>query len=318
MLLPKKPLFLTVFLLACCRFAGAQDVLKVDFSLSNSTVVLGEPVLLAVRITNISGKPLMLRGGGQAFGQEIRVQVPGATKGRLERKACGDWTPRAPAGSSGTGVPLAPGETGTERYLLQQVLDESERTIDQPGEYDVLLAIDVQFDWNRVSWSPGDVPLPYTHSAAATLKLKVLPADPARLKYRDAEMAKSIPTAYTPVEWYRNWDTVNALSWFPSPALEPMFRGWMRSDEHVGRGEWFFAARGLERVHTEKAHADLIEMAGATNKLQRFFAMTQLLQWADPADLECLRSWRTAMMTQCGVWRLMRLGELAAPKRSDF
>jgi HEAT repeats len=298
-------------------WAWAQDhaSLDIQISLSSSTVLLGEPAWVDVRITNRSNEVLLIDTGHRCAGNKplIKVQVPAAEHGSGERTSC-----KLYSGLLGscpfTPPPLvAPGQTIVRRYVLS-----GDFRITHPGSYSVLLEKEINYS----PAPPADVPW-YTpepgekQTANSQVTLDVLPGDPEKLLVREKELARKasepVPEAALPavpqgqpldeeagrvreIQGNAYMDAIlmrdvipEGLAAYPIAGMEPVFSKWAEKTNS------YYGLAGLKRLNTAAAREALAAIAASTERPgDSFFQSTRsqavdaLADMGDPSYLPLL------------------------------
>jgi HEAT repeats len=293
-----------VLLISGRCLAQQNRELDLHMRLTKTSILLGEPDWVDVRITNATSEALRVDTSPACFmfnTRPLEVEIPAAQPGSGEALACegtgGDCY--------GTWADIKPGEALTERYVLS-----GDFRITHPGSYKVLLKKVIRYE-PLPSANPAKPvgPLKQEQIADAQVTLNVIPADPNKLLGIEQALAQeaSGPINLPPFPTSTNGQPVameairraeddrrtiqartvqvhnsiaEGLAAYPAAGMEPVFRVWLE------RGT-FDAANALRRLNTPAAREVLAQDAESSvaSRPQRLAAVTAL---ADMGDKEYL------------------------------
>jgi hypothetical protein len=184
-------LVLFVLVTVCAVFpAAAKEEIELHFSFSKSHILLGEPVWIVVTAKNVSDHLIAVSMGSPCWELPISIEVAGAKPGTGERQVCAYGY----GGSCMSSPPprLLPGEILTERYLLQQRLQQDGLHLESAGEYTVRVHKDVQYGSPAQPAITFQDATSYTVTGDEELNLTISPPDPKRLAEVEQNLAKTI------------------------------------------------------------------------------------------------------------------------------
>ena len=252
----------SAFLLLClvvtlpAGFTSAQVDATARFALEKNTFVVGEPVFVVFSIRNSGRKILAFayRSPSRVLTPELEQEPAFAVTGRTGRRAF-DPAPQPCGGAGGTvvygSVTLPPGQTHTERWLLNQWA-----RLDRPGNYMLRARRRLPLHaFNPSTQKMSDKPSGYA-LALNDLTFEMQAAIPGQVEAVLEQYVRQEEEQYSA-------DALLVLSTLPQPFLLDKFRKWVTTPRPPG-----YAARdrkalleGLARLGSPAAWDVIAEVA---------------------------------------------------------
>ncbi len=286
--------------------AQTTSVPDVRVELDPTTIVLGEPVWVDVKITNRSPVPLTIDVGNTCFGaRPLIVRVPGAEPGNGKHECVYG----AMGGSCGVSLPpvVQPGKTLTERYVF-----EGDFHIAHAGVYNVDLEKPIRY--GPPSGTPESPRSPKQEETVhVQTTLHVLPANPDKLLAIEQSQAAEVTATMSPpplpsgadIEAIRRADEIQRAAeydgylrreaiaaglWtYPAPGMEPIFRAWL-APNNTSYAD--YAVIALSHLNTPASRQILAEQAASAAKprdsfyqIHRWEAIDALAEMGDTSYL---------------------------------
>ncbi|MBV9270277.1 MAG: hypothetical protein JO165_04230 [Candidatus Eremiobacteraeota bacterium] len=114
----------------------STPALQVHYRLDPDHIILGQPVWIAVTMTNRSDEALLAEGVSNCFDSHLHVDVPGLRRREADASSCAHRTEDCQTEF----VDIAPGETVTRRYTLS-----GNFVMTAPGNYTVVVNDTIRF-----------------------------------------------------------------------------------------------------------------------------------------------------------------------------
>jgi hypothetical protein len=273
------------------RSASAQDQVEIRMDLSNSTILLGEPVWVLLTARNPSKAPLKFNPGDYCFmdgEMPVVAVVPDAVPGNGKSEKCQYGGAGGDCFMGGNTTTLSPEQSATWRYLL-----EGNFHLVHAGTYRIELTSHPgkAFQSGTPPSSVSAKPAPVTQ----TLTLKVLPQDNAALLALETQMAANVEAEISspkrmavPMEdreaSFRESQNIrrvrSGLAAQPAPGMEQVFEHWLQlPNDYEGD-----AITGLKNLNSKESRGALAKIAGTPNKPNSHIEEAATYALADMGD----------------------------------
>jgi hypothetical protein len=303
----------------------AQQALDVQMQLTKSTILLGEPDWVSVKITNRSNQSLRVDTSPACFitgSKPLHVEIPAAEPGDEQAALCNQ-------GRGGdcysTSADIAPGET----YTLQYVLDGDFR-ITHAGTYSVMLEKPTRYAPVPPSAPPSQsTPLNDRQTARAQITLEVLPANADKLLGIERSLVQeaTAPIVDPPfpqppknqpydVDALRRFtyeqrksdvqqveergSIAEGLAEFPAAGMESVFDQWMIT----GFG---YGLQALMKLNTPEARKLVAEAADPSDDL--YLRWSQHVHVGGNLPVEATTQQELANWQVAAIFRLLTMGD---------
>ena len=257
--------------------APSSPALEVRLRLEPDSIVLGQPVWVAVDMTNRTANTVTAEGATSCFTTALRIEIPTAPRLYAQPEQCAHRMQNCLTEV----VDVAPGQTITRRFVLR-----GDFRVTGPGNYGVVLHEALRYG------VAGEPNLDRTQNAALNAMLAVLPANPQQL----LTIEKSLAQQATDVSAARDatmhrYALAQGLATYPAAGMEPIFTTWLDRQDFYEYG-----LSALYHLNTAQARAILAQRAAepsaklpqTENQIARWLAVDYLSKMRDRAYVPLL------------------------------